>query len=200
MSIRAAFFDLGGVLLRTEDRGPRTLLAHNLGMTYEQIDRAVFQNESCLKASMGLITESLHWQNVAASLGLGQKQVEALQTGFFAGDRLDSDLLALMRNLHQHLKIGLISNAWSGMRGWISEQNLADLFDDITLSAEIGLVKPDARIYQHAMACLQVSPQESIFVDDTLKNVEAAQALGMHGIHFTDPELAKSEIRKFVGT
>lgn len=200
MKIRAAFFDLGGVLLRTEDRGPRTRLAQSLGMTYDQIDQAVFMNDSSLKASLGVITESQHWQNVAQSLGVGQAQVETLQTGFFAGDRLDQDLLALIRSMHQHIKVGLISNAWSGMRSWITSQKVADLFDEITLSAEVGLVKPDARIYQKAMESLQVLPQESLFVDDTLKNVEAARALGMHWIHFTDPELAKSEIRRLVGT
>ena len=51
MTIRAVFFDLGGVIARTEQPEPRIRLADSLGMTYADIDKLVFENDSSKQAS-----------------------------------------------------------------------------------------------------------------------------------------------------
>jgi 2-haloacid dehalogenase len=81
------------------------------------------------------------------------------------------------------------------MRDWITDQKFADAFDDMVISAEIGIAKPDVRIYQAAMQNLHVLPPESIFLDDTLRNVEAARNIGMHAIHFVQPGQAIAELK-----
>lgn len=194
MTIRAVFFDMGGVILRTENPAPRTNLAQSLGLTYAEIDKLVFENDSSKQASLGLISEEQHWQIIACSLDLPEDRVQYLRTEFFAGDRLDLELVDLMRSLRPAIRVGLISNAWTGMRSWIIAQKFEDAFDDMVISAEIGIAKPDARIYQAAMQNLQVLPNESVFLDDTLKNVEAAQNIGMHAIHFLQPGLAIEQL------
>jgi putative hydrolase of the HAD superfamily len=200
MTIRAVFFDLGGVIARTEQPEPRTRLAHSLGMTYADIDKLVFENESSKQASLGLITETQHWQNIARSLNLPESEVERLRTEFFAGDRIDLELVSLMRSLRPAIKIGLISNAWSELRAWIITNNFADAFDDMVISAEVGFAKPDARIYQAALQNLQVLPPESVFLDDMTRNVEAARKIGMHAIHFVQPDLAIAELKALLVT
>jgi hypothetical protein len=60
MSIRAVFFDLGGVILRTEYQAPRQRLAESFGMDYDDIDKVVFgggADGSAAKATVGMITE-----------------------------------------------------------------------------------------------------------------------------------------------
>jgi epoxide hydrolase-like predicted phosphatase len=198
MTIRAVFFDLGGVILRTEQREPRTRLAQSLGMSYEEVEKVVFENKSSLQASLGAISEDQHWQNVTHSLHLPDTEVERVRSEFFAGDRIDAELLKLMRSLRPAIKIGLISNAWSGMRAWITCQNFADAFDDMVISAEIGWAKPDARIYQAALQNLQVLPEEAVFLDDMLRNVEGARKVGMHAIQFVQPEQALGELKAFL--
>ena len=200
MTIRAVFFDLGGVIARTEQPEPRTKLADSLGLTYAEIDKLVFDNESSKQASLGLITETQHWQNVASSLNLPESEVGRLRTEFFAGDRIDRELVDLMRSLRPAIKVGLISNAWSELRAYIEEQNFADAFDDIVISAEVGFAKPDPRIYQAALQNLQVLPAESVFLDDMLKNVEAARKIGMHAIQFVQPEQAIAELKTLLAT
>jgi len=195
MTICAVFFDLGGVILRTELAAPRTNLAQSLGKTYAEIDKLVFENESSRQASLGLISEDQHWQNVARSLDLPETRIEYLRTEFFAGDRLDLELVELMHNLRPAVRVGLISNAWNGLRDWITSQNFADVFDDMVISAEIGIAKPDVRIYQAAMQNLRVLPHESVFLDDTLRNVEAARNVGMHAIHFLQPAQAIAQLK-----
>ena len=57
MSIRAVCFDLGGVILRTDDKGPRTELGKSLGLDYDEMDQAIFASESSRQASVGAISE-----------------------------------------------------------------------------------------------------------------------------------------------
>ena len=195
MTIRAVYFDLGGVIVRTEQPESRTKLADNLGLTYADIDKLVFDNESSKQASLGLITETRHWQNVTRSLNQPDSEIERLRTEFFAGDRIDLELVELMRSLRPAIKVGLISNAWSELRAWIEEQNFADAFDNMVISAEVGFAKPDPRIYQAALQNLQVLPAESVFLDDMTRNVEAARKIGMHAIHFVQPDQAIAELK-----
>jgi glucose-1-phosphatase len=198
MKIKAVFFDLGGVILRTEDPEPRTNLAKSLGLSYAEIDRQVFENESSRKASLGFINEAEHWLNVASSLDLPGSEVERLRYEFFAGDRVDSDLLDLIRSLRPALKVGVISNAWSGMRTWMDEHNIGDCFDDMVISAEVGFAKPDPRIYQAALQNLEVKPEESVFIDDMPRNVDAARKIGMVAIHFKQPDQALVELKSLL--
>jgi len=200
MTLRAVFFDLGGVLVRTEDREPRRRLAQSLGMSYEEIEKIVFENESSLQASLGRIPETQHWQNITRSLNLPEAEVERIRTEFFGGDRVDLELIKLMRSVRPGIRVGLISNAWSDLRAWISKQGFADAFDQMIISAEVGWVKPDPRIYQKALEDFQVLPQEAVFLDDMLKNVEGARRIGMHGIHFQKPEQAMGELKKLLST
>jgi glucose-1-phosphatase len=198
MTIRAIFFDMGGVILRTEYQSPRQHMAERLGMDYEDLVEAVFESETSQQASIGLISEEEHWAAVARQLHLPESQFEAIRDEFFAGDIIDIDLLDYMRSLRGKIKVGLISNAWSGLRPYILKHKFEDAFDALIISAEVGVVKPDARIYQIALDRVGVTAPEAVFVDDFLMNVEAARAVGMNAIHFTQPELALKELKQLL--
>jgi 2-haloacid dehalogenase len=67
-------------------------------------------------------------------------------------------------------------------------------FDGIVVSAEVGLLKPDLAIYRHLVSEHALSPEDCVFIDDSLPNVEAAREIGMTGIHFTDPGALRSDL------
>jgi 2-haloacid dehalogenase len=69
-------------------------------------------------------------------------------------------------------------------------------FRGIMLSGEVGLVKPDTKIYELFLKTFVIDPASAVFIDDLAPNVEGAAALGMHGIRFTDPVALRSELRK----
>ena len=69
------------------------------------------------------------------------------------------------------------------------------LVDEIIISAEEGIAKPDERIYQIALDKMGVEPEEAVFLDDLSANVEAARQLGMKAVQFLDTSQALSEIR-----
>lgn len=198
MTIRAVYFDNGGVIVRTEFQAPRQYLAERLGMEYEDLVNAVFESETSKQASIGLITEDEHWAAVMRRLHLPGSQAQAIRDEFFAGDVIDLALLAYLRSLRKKCKVGLISNAWSGLRPWIISRKFEDVFDAMIISAEVGMAKPDPRIYQLALEKLGVAASESVFVDDFSENVEGARAVGMHAIHFTRPEKALQELKQLL--
>jgi len=198
VTIRAVFFDLGGVILRTEYQAPRQRLAERLNMTYEDLVRLVFENKSSQQASIGTISPEQHWDEVLRLMHLPADQKDIVRNEFFGGDLLDVNLVDFIRSLRPGVKTGLISNAWLDLRDYITSQHFEDAFDKMIISAEVGVMKPDAGIYQMALESVGVSPNEAVFVDDTVRNVEGAKAVGMHGIQFKQPEEAIEEIKQIL--
>jgi putative hydrolase of the HAD superfamily len=154
----------------------------------------VFDSETALQATVGLISEDEHWAAVARRLHLPESEIQAVRDEFFAGDVTDLHLLDFMRGLRKQHKVGLISNAWSGLRPWIIDKNFEDAFDALIISAEVRIAKPDPGIFQIALEKLDVAPAEAVFLDDFPPNVAGARAIGMHAIHFTRPEQALAEL------
>lgn len=196
--IKAVIFDLGGVILRTEYDSPRHHLAEKLSVDYDDMLRAVFQSESCQLASLGRITANEHWLNVARLLKRPATDVELIRREFFAGDVIDRTLLDFIRSLRPRYKTGLLSNAWSDLREYTRINHFDDAFDNMTISAEAGIVKPSAGAYQLSLKQLSVNPDEAVFVDDFIENVEGARAVGMTAVHFKGLEGMMKDLKKLL--
>lgn len=70
-----------------------------------------------------------------------------------------------------------------------------DAFEDIVVSGEVGLVKPDPRIYRLAIERCRLDPARTVFIDDVAANVAVAAALGFHALQFTTPERLREALR-----
>lgn len=198
MSIRAVLFDLGGVIVRTEYQAPRQHLAESLGMDYDDIDRIVFgggTNGSAARATLGQISEDDHWLNVMKILKQPASESERIRTEFFAGDIVDRTILDYLRSIRPKYKTGLISNAWSGLRNYILREKFEDAFEYMIISSEVGAAKPSEEIFHIALKQLGVRPNEAVFVDDFIENIEACEKVGMQGIHFRDAESAMKQLK-----
>jgi len=198
MTLRAIFFDIGGVIVRTEYQAPRERLAERLNMTYDDISKIVFESETARKASIGEVSVEEHWLAVTRKLRLPASDAKAIHAEFFGGDVIDRDLLDFIRSLRPRCKTGVISNAWGDSRDYIIRNQFDDAFDTLILSAEIGMMKPQPEVYQLALKRAQVEANEAAFVDDMPKNIEAANALGMHGIVFRDPAQVKENLKNLL--
>jgi len=164
-------------------------------MDYEDIEKIVFGTPSAARATLGEITEEEHWRNVMRVLKRPAMEYERIRKEFFAGDVIDHGILNFLRSLKPKYKVGLISNAWSGLRAYIVREKFDDVFDHMTISAEVGVAKPSARIFEIALDQLQVKAKEAVFVDDVVENIEACEKLGMQGIQFKDPESTLKQLR-----
>ena len=103
-----------------------------------------------------------------------------LLTRMFAGSRLDEAMVRLLRRLHADgVPTGLLSNSWGG--GYPTEL-FGEMFDAVVISSEVGMRKPEPRIFLHAAGLLGLDPQECIFIDDIEANIVAAEQLGFTGV------------------
>ena len=198
MKIQTVFFDVGGVIQRTEFQAPRQQLAQRFLMEYEDMDNIVFNSPTAKQATLGQVSVEEHWQAVAKRLKVNKKDIAAIEREFFAGDVIDHSIVGFLRSLRPRFKTGLISNAWSDMRGYLVRQMIDDAFDTLTISAEVGVAKPEARIYHLALEQARVKAEAAVFVDDVPANIEACEAVGMKGILFTDPQEAMNQLKKLL--
>ena len=96
------------------------------------------------------------------------------------GIELWEDSLPVVHELRDRgVKTALVSNCSHSTRPIVERLGLADAFDDIVLSFEVGLRKPDAAIYREALRRLDVEPAHAVFVDDQPDYCDGAAAVGI---------------------
>ncbi len=197
---------MGGVIIRTEDAAPRLRLAERYGLDRAGVEKLVFGSEAARSAELGQVGEQAVWESIRRALGLNDAQLADFQREFWRGDCLDRSLVELAASLRPGVKTGLLTNAWNPTpltiftrQFGLPESFVESAYDVVVSSAAVGLRKPDPRIYQVILARLGAQPAEAVFVDDFIENIEAAQALGMHGVHFRSPAQAVAELHSLLG-
>jgi epoxide hydrolase-like predicted phosphatase len=95
------------------------------------------------------------------------------------------------------IRTGLISNSWGTRR--YDRAKLAELFDGIVISGEVGIRKPTPEIYQLGAQAIGVEPEACVFVDDLAFNLAPAAEQGMATIHHVETEQTVSELEELFG-
>lgn len=200
MAIKAVIWDLGGVLVRTEDPAPRQALAARCGLQSRELEGLVFGSELGRRAQLGEITADQLWAFVLDRLGMPDENAGAFEAEFWGGDRLDLNLIDYIRKTKEQYTVALLSNAWDSLRkGLETRFAIHDVFDPVVISAEVGVMKPAPQIYQLALERCRVQPSEAVFLDDFIENVAGARAVGMHAIHFQDRSQALEDLESVLG-
>lgn len=115
----------------------------------------------------------------------------------FAGQTLDEEMLALFRKLKASgVPTGLLSNSWGG--GYPTEL-FGEMFDAVVISGEVGMRKPEPRIFLHAAQLLGLEPQECVFIDDIQANITAAEQLGFTGVLHTAADDTAQQVADMLG-
>lgn len=199
-AIRALIFDLGGVILRTDDPAPRTALAQELGISRPELERIVFNNPVSLRAERGQATPEDVWAYIARQLNRPVEEMPSIDRAFFAGDRVDFQLIELIRRLREHYRTAMLSNTWQiDLPRFLRDRlQIPDAFDVVISSAKMGISKPDPEIFRLAVQMVGARPEESLFVDDNFENVTAASLAGLHTVRFFNPDQLRSDLQTFI--
>lgn len=185
---KAVIWDLGGVILRTENWEPRRRLDEMLGLPEGKLYELVFESDISRKATVGEASNEDIWMWVGEQLGLSNDELTHVREDFWSGDQIDRDIVNFIRTQKDQTSMGLLSNGWPSTRHFLEERwQISDIFDDIIVSAEVGVAKPNLPIYQLALDRLGIEAEQAIFVDDFKENIEGALDVGIHGIYFQDP-------------
>ena len=127
-----------------------------------------------------------------------QVVAEGLLTRMFAGSTMAVPMQAAVQVIRAAgMRTALLSNSW-GMADY-PRHLFPGMFDVVIISGEVGMRKPEERIFRHASALLGLDPAECVFVDDIEINVAAAQATGMTAILHHDPAATLVRLGELLG-
>lgn len=140
----------------------------------------------------GEVTSDDFLPNVAEWLGVPRTAVDSMFE-HLVPDPIMFEVLEAIRD--QGVPLALLSNSWGTYM--YPMNRLEEVFDDLLISGLVGMRKPDPDIYQFAARRIGLAPDQCLFIDDTLVNVEGARAVGMEAIHHTD---RATSIKRFEDT
>jgi len=195
--VEALIFDYGGVL--TTDRLTQTVLAgydRLLGWPPGSLFSRLFSGPAWEAASRGEISRAEYWQAV------GEELEPRLPPGFarfregpFVIEPPHQEMIALVTHLQRRYRLALCSNALDTLRAELEAQPaLLAAFEVVIISAEVGLRKPDPRIFELTAHRLDLPLSACLLIDDKSRNTIAAQAVGMQFITFVSPEQMRREL------
>jgi putative hydrolase of the HAD superfamily len=181
--IRAILFDVGGVLEIVDPPAATARWEQRLGLSPGEIDDRL--DDVWAAGTVGAISLDEVHRGIGDRLRLDPTAVDALMEDLWTEylGRINTELVEFLRRLRRRYRTGIITNSFVGAREREQERYaLSDLVDVILYSHEVGVAKPDPRIYQRACELLGVEPHEAIFVDDSPEALDGAEAVGMHGV------------------
>jgi putative hydrolase of the HAD superfamily len=199
MTLRAIILDIGGVLEITPDPQMRGLIekwGERLHLQHGELaERIESLGES---GALGTCSEGEWLRNLRAAAGMNQTQCDDFMSDFWEEylGKPNVELTEYIATLRPHYKIALLSNSFLGAREREQERyGFQDMTDLIIYSHEVGLAKPDKRIYQLTCDRLGLPPHDTLFLDDHQPNITAAREFGMKAILFGDTGKAIAEVR-----
>lgn len=187
MAIKAIIFDCFGVLVASAE-----ITLHHAFPQYS--DELLKLDE---QANLGLLDRQQFLDKVSELTGVPESELIGHKHHYCNVDDRDESAINWAHQIKQtgKYKMGLLSNIG---RGWLDkfvvEKSIEGLFDVEVLSYEIGMIKPDPKIFVYIADKLGVQPNECVMIDDRPENIKGAKIAGMQGIVFKSTGQAHVEL------
>lgn len=193
---KAILCDMDGVLRHWESARP---LEDEFGLPAGSIRACAFADDLVMPAITGACTDEEWRGDIVKRLAANvSRDVAEMVVGRWSEPSgwIDPEMLNLLGSLRErgHTVI-LVTNATTRLMNDLTKLAIHDRFDGIVNSAVVGVAKPDAAIYHHAVELAGVAPPDCLFIDDLPANVAAASQLGMIGLHFTGMNSVRAILR-----
>jgi HAD superfamily hydrolase (TIGR01549 family) len=199
MNIKIFFIDVGGVLVNTQSTKKRRIWEEKLHLKPRQLTKELQKIQPAKEATIGLVTTESIWNNVAKKYSLTRNELAQLKQDFYAGEKINQQFYDYVQKLHKKYKIVLFSNVWDDGRMVYGQKfGLDKICDQMILSAEVGMRKPNKKIFKYALKQNNVLPTEAVFIDDTLANIKTGQEMGLNCIHFKNNDETILQIERLI--
>jgi epoxide hydrolase-like predicted phosphatase len=203
LSIQAVIFDFGGVLYHLPDRSWIRRWKHvlNLKDESELLTMIASPQESKLLMDIlvGKIPEDEMWNQFAIDFRIRPELMQRIRRAFMSKRRVNQRLADYLAGLRTRYTTAILSNAGTDARRLFTEVfHFHKIVDEMIISAEERVAKPDRRIYEIAIEKLGIKPQEAVFVDDFPENIAAANEYGMHGVLFENNDQVISDVNRLL--
>lgn len=201
MAIRAVFFDFGGVLYKTPDYRWLMRLSRLLRRPHDDLVWGLYtsptQSEFVRGVMSGQIPEQQVWESFARRARLSPQWLARIRGGSYARRRLNLPAINLLKSLRPRYITAILTNAGSEFRAtFVRAYGMEEWAGRVLISAEMGLAKPDPAIFTAAAEIMSVRPEEVLFLDDLLENVEGARSTGMAAIQFRSNAQAIEQVSR----
>jgi putative hydrolase of the HAD superfamily len=205
--IKAVIFDMFETLI-THYESPLYMgrqIAADIGITenkFREIWNTSEEDRTLGKKTLENVIEEVLRVNELYSKELFDKIIEKrILSKRECFEHIHTEIIPLLKELKtRNIKIGLISNCYSEECDVIKDSILFEYFDSACMSCELGMKKPDVRIFEKCMKDLEVSPEECIYVGDGgSRELETARKLGMNPVQavwYLKEEIPQLEKRK----
>ena len=143
------------------------------------------EEKRIIKAYLAASADEISAREFWARLGL-EKEYPTIQVEYLEEIlKIDEEFLELAPEFRKQYFMGYLSNDVAEWSQYLREKfQLNRYFDEIMVSGEVGIRKPDERIFTRFLGNIQALPEHCAFVDDSLRNVRAASRVGIKAIHF----------------
>jgi 2-haloacid dehalogenase len=197
-SFDAVVFDLGGVLI---DWNPR----HLYRKIFKDADEAEkFLKEVCTQEWNELHDAGADYEDTIPAL---VERYPHFKSQIWAYHQRWSEMLGepivgtveILKRLHKQSKYRLIALTNCPADKYtheIEKYPFLSLFDGVIVSGQVKMKKPDPRIFDLLISQFALNPQKTIFIDDSLKNIEVAKSLRIDGIHFKQSDGLNIELKQ----
>ncbi len=184
--IKGIIFDYGNVIARVDNNKFLQRLAERSPLPVRELEHIIYHNPNISREfESGRITSAEFYEQVTqlGNVSMSEAEFKTAFTDIF--ERIPGTL-SLIRYLKPRYRIGLLSNTNPlDFDAEIAKVEVFPLFDAVTVSFRLGVMKPDPRIYLEAVGKLGLSPAQCIYIDDIPSYVDGARVCGLHAIHYT---------------
>jgi epoxide hydrolase-like predicted phosphatase len=191
--INTLIFDCFGVICDPvlngwyrDNRLKKGYIDQNLKNVFEKFDLGEFSEE-----------DILDYFSKYSEVDLSKKELREQIDSYL---KIDNDLVEVIKECRlKGFKTALLSNANASFfkrKIYPTYPEFKKLFDEIVISSEVGMIKPNRDIYVYTLEKINSKPEESLFIDDSKPNVESAIMLGLEGFVYTDCD----SFRKYIHT
>jgi epoxide hydrolase-like predicted phosphatase len=141
----------------------------------------------------------ISWQDYVETIAKRTSQDIQTVAEMFDKQKVNPQVLAFAQSLKKRYKVALLTNASNDQfKPLVERFQLNKIFSEIVISSELGIAKPDPRIFQYTLSKLKVPAQEAVFIDDSSRHIYVAKDLGFNTILYYDFGQMKAELARML--
>ena len=185
--IRALVLDYGGVISNPQNSDNVNNMLQILSQDHNDF-RSVYRSKR-ENYDNGQLSGEEYWHSILQHYGLEQndsKVTKLIQEDIKSWTQIDDSMIQFIKESREKLyKLAIISNMTRDCLVYMKKHfQWLEFFDELIFSCEFGMNKPDASIYEACSSRIKLPPQDCLFVDDLVENLDGAIESGMNVIHF----------------
>jgi glucose-1-phosphatase len=195
--IKAVIFDIGNVVIKHPEK-VYSKVTLRFGLSKDRFLAKTMKD--FLLCQQGKISYDEYWKRAAKKFGISEqdrkRSISEIHEAFYRHGKIDKGVIRIIEKLKDRYKLGCLTNTMPEHFSYHKKNKTYSHFDVVVASHQVGLTKPDRRIFLVTLKRLGIKPAEAVFVDDNKVFVRAACGLGMKSILFLDAARLMKDLKR----